>query len=315
MPDLSIIIVNWNTRDLLLDCIDSVYKSIRNNSFEIIVVDNASTDGSVAAVSMRYPDVLIISNEINYGFAKANNMAIKKMNGRYAVLLNSDAILKKGSIDKIVEFMDGHPSVGICGPQLLFGDGSKQTSIGKFPTFIAEFFTISLFKFLFPQKFKEEPLVLNGPTSVDFIIGACMVVNRNAIDKVGMLNESYFFYFEEIDWCMNMKKAGWDVYHLPDIEIFHLKNKSVEEINLKARAESWRSRYIFFENNPDLLGGASRILLPAGIFLNIYKFVNYSILNMMTFFMLKRLRKRWRMFAYLLVWHIKGRPVSMCIPR
>jgi hypothetical protein len=292
---------------------------VHRSSFEIFVVDNNSTDGSVEAVAKAYPEVNVIANAANLGFARANNVALRRMSGRYAVLLNSDTILKESALDKMYDFMENHPRAGMCGPQLLNEDGTKQNSVGNFPTLLTEFVSKRLIRILFPEKyrlaFKYKRVELNGPAEVDFIVGACMVVRKAAMDEAGMLDEDYFFLYEEVDWCFRMKKAGWPVYHLPDVEIYHLGGKSMKDINLRARVESWRSRYLFFKKNLKLSLVAWYGLLLLGFIQNAYQFLVYTLLNLVTLFSLQRLRRRWLMFAYLLVWHVRGRPVSMGIPR
>ena len=317
--DLSIIIVNWNTKQLLLNCIASIYRTVNGSSFEIFVVDNGSTVGSVAAVSQTYPAVKVIANTANLGFAKANNVALGKISGRHAVLLNSDTILKESALEKMCDFMEHHPQAGMCGPQLLNEDGSKQNSVGDFPTLLTEFVSKKLICILFPERyrqaFKSKNAEFNCPAEVDFIVGACMVVRKAAMDEIGMLDEDYFFLYEEVDWCFRMKNAGWLIYHLPDAEIYHLGGQSMKEINLHARIESWRSRYLFFKKSMDLSRVAWYGLLLLGVSQNLYQFLVYTLLNLVTLFSMKRLRKRWFMFSYLLVWHMRGRPVSMGIPR
>lgn len=317
--ELSIIIVNWNTRQLLLDCLASIYSTVRKASFEIFVVDNGSSDASVNAVRAAYPRVTVIANPANEGFARANNMALKVMQGSYAVLLNSDTVLKEGAFDAMFNFMEANPEAGMCGPQLLFEDGTKQNSVGAFPTLLTEFGGTTLARMLSPETVQKQPgkktRELSGPTIVDFIVGACMMTRSSAIARVGMLDEDYFFCFEEIDWCLRMKKAGWPVYHLPEIEIYHLQNRSFTGINLRARAESWRSRYVYFSKNLDLSKNVSALLRLAGGVQTAFHFLEYGIFNILTLFRVKRLRTRWRLFAYLLVWHLRGRPVAMCLPR
>jgi GT2 family glycosyltransferase len=317
--DLSIIIVNWNTKQLLLNCIASIYRTVHRPSFEIIVVDNNSTDGSVEAVAKAYPEVNVIANAANLGFARANNAALRRMSGRYGVLLNSDTILKESALDKMYDFMEHHPRAGMCGPQLLNEDGTKQNSIGNFPTLLMEFVSKRLIRILFPERYRQAFKFKNAefkdPVVVDFIVGACMVARKAAMDEAGMLDEDYFFLYEEVDWCFRMKKAGWPVYHLPDVEIYHLGGKSMKDINLRARTESWRSRYLFFKKNLKLSPVAWYGLLLLGFAQNAYQFLLYTMLNLVTLFSLKRVRRRWSMFAYLLVWHVKGRPISMGIPR
>lgn len=317
--DLSIIIVNWNTRQLLLNCLSSIYDTVRKAAFEIIVVDNGSTDGSVEAISKMFPLIKVIANPSNHGFARANNVAMKQMKGKYAVLLNSDTILKENALDDMLRFMEQHTTAGICGPQLLNKDGSKQNSVGVFPSLLTEFVSKGLIHVLSPsmyeRHFQSKKATLTEPTVVDFIIGACMMVRKAAMDKVGMFDEDYFFLYEEVDWCYRMRKAGWLVYHLPDVEIYHLGGQSMKEINLRARAETWRSRYLFFEKSLKLSIHARYGLLFMGILQNVYQFMVYTLLNLLTLFAFRRMRRRWLMFAYLMVWHVRGRPVDMGIPR
>jgi GT2 family glycosyltransferase len=317
--DLSIIIVNWNTKQLLLDCIASIYRTVRQASFEVFVVDNGSTDGSSEAVAQTYPGVQVIANGRNLGFAGANNIALRRMSGRYAVLLNSDTVLKETALERMLQFMEDHPRAGICGPQLLNGDGTKQNSTDDFPTLLTEFMSKNLIRALFPERYRRmvrsRSAALQSPTEVDFIVGACMMVRRTAMDAVGMFDEDYFFLYEEVDWCFRMNRGGWLVYHLPDAEIHHLGGQSMKEINLRARVETWRSRYLFFQKSLQLSPLGSLGLLALGVLQNVYQFLVYSFLNLITFFTFRRLRRRWLLFTYLLAWHVRGRPVSMGIPR
>jgi GT2 family glycosyltransferase len=317
--DLSIIIVNWNTKQLLLDCIASIYKTVKRSSFEVIVVDNASTDGSAEAVSHAYPAVRVLVSSSNYGFSRANNMAMKQMRGRYAVILNSDTYLKEPSMDDMVDFMDRHPEAGMCGPQLLNADDTKQNSAGDFPVLLTEFMSKHLIHVLFPKiysrAFRTKLAVFKEPAQVDVVIGACMMVRKKAIESVGILDEDYFLFYEETDWCYRMRRGGWQVYHLPEAKIYHFGGQSRKEINLRARVESWRSRYLYYKKNMHLSSCAWYGLLLMGLMQSAYQFLVYSLLNILTLFLFKRLRRRWQMFAYLLVWHMEGRPIAMGIPR
>ena len=309
--DISIIIINWNTRQLLLDCIASIYATVRREQFEILVVDNGSTDGSLVAVAQRYPDVLLLANGRNEGFARANNRAIRKMRGRYAMLLNSDTLLKHGAVDAMFSFMESHPKVGMCGPQLLYADGSKQTSIGTYPELMSELASRSLVRLFNMKQAAAETAPATGK-DVDFIIGACMFVRKAAIDAAGMLDEDYFFFYEEIDWCFRMNRAGWRVCHLPQIEIFHFGGQSTKNMDLRARVESWRSRYLYFAKT----AGLSRTALVAlGLTQTIMRFTGYSVMNVLTLYLAPRLRRRWLLFGYLLLWHVRGLPDSMGLPR
>jgi GT2 family glycosyltransferase len=200
MNDLSIIIVNINNRKLLEECLSSIYKSTHNVNFEIIVSDNGSTDGSLEMVKDNFPEVILIENKENLGFIKASNQGLKIYKARYAMLLNDDTIVKDGALDKLVEFMEENPKVGGCGPKLLNVDGSIQHQGG-----------------LFGKKFWRS----QKPVSVDFVIGAALVVRKEVIDKVGMLDENLFFYNDDLDWCMSIRKAGWKIFFVPQAEVIH----------------------------------------------------------------------------------------------
>jgi GT2 family glycosyltransferase len=319
MIDLSIIIVNWNTKQLLLDCISSIESTVRRATYEIIVVDNASTDGSVQAVSAAYPAVRMIVNSRNLGFGPANNIALHQMQGRYAVLLNSDTVLKDAAFDILFDFMEAHLDAGMCGPRLLNADGSHQTSVGTFPSVLSEFASKLLVKILAPaaydRAFTVSRTAFAEPAVVDFIIGACMMVRKEAMDEAGMLDEDYFFFYEEIDWCFRMHRAGWPVYHLPHAEIYHLGGGSSKNVSLRARAESWRSRYLFFRKSLELGRAGTGALFLLGLSQVAYQFTGYSVMNVLTLFSIRRLRRRWSIFGYLFLWHLRGCPDSMGLPR
>lgn len=319
MIDLSIIIINWNTKQMLLDCLASVEQNVRSASYEIIVVDNGSSDGSVVAARSAFPRAAVIANAANLGFARANNRGLNIAKGKYAVLLNSDTVVKEGAFEKLFSFMESCPRAGMCGPQLLNADGSAQTSFGKFPTLAGEFISRSLLRVFFPRShrrlFVSDVSEAGGPAVVDFIIGACMVARKQAIEEAGVLDEDFFFFYEEIDWCLRMKRAGWPVYHVPDAQIIHFGGGSTKKVNLQARAESWRSRYLFFKKSLGLGRLGMGLLFGLGFFQVLYQFLGYSAMNVLTLFSLRRLRNRLRIFGYLVLWHVRGLPVRMCLPR
>ena len=155
-PDLSVIIVNWNTKELLLNCIESFYRAVKGLGFEIFVVDNGSSDGSPDSVQRRFPEIELIRNRRNLGFARANNEALRRSTGRYALLLNTDVILTEGAVEKLVEFMDRNATVGVAGGQLINVDGSKQNSFDNFPSLAAEALNKSLLRMLFPKRYPSK---------------------------------------------------------------------------------------------------------------------------------------------------------------
>lgn len=142
-----------------------------------------------------------------------------------------------------------------------------------------------------------------------------MFVRKSAIDASGMLDEDFFFFYEEIDWCFRMKRSGWHVYHIPGVEIYHFGGQSTKTINLKARVESWRSRYLYFKKAHDLGPFGAKCLVLLGLAQTAFRFAGYTAMNLLTLFAVRRLRRRWFMFCYLLAWHFRGMPVSMGLPR
>ena len=200
MKDLSIITVNTNNRKILEGCLDSVIKNTHQISYEIIVTDNASTDGSQEMVKTKFPQVKLIENTDNAGFIRASNQGLKIADSRYCLLLNDDTIVQAGALDKLVEFMDNHPKAGACGAKLLNTDGTVQRQGG-----------------IFGKKF----YLAKKPTVVDFVIGAALMVRKEVIAKVGVMDENLFFYNDDLDWCLSIRKAGYKIYFVPEAEIIH----------------------------------------------------------------------------------------------
>jgi GT2 family glycosyltransferase len=223
--DISIIIVNWNTAGLLIQCLESIYNAETSLSFEIIVVDNGSTDESVSLVTAQFPDVCLILNDRNLGFAKANNQALAVARGKYFLLLNSDAIVLPGALDKLVFAADHHADVGAIGPKLLNMDGTLQPSWASFPTFWSE---------LFGKAIRRRDPVADFPFAyqVDWITGACMLVRSEVVADVGKLDEDYFFYSEEVDWCFRIRQKGWKIWYLSNAEVYHVWGGSSKGFSL-----------------------------------------------------------------------------------
>lgn len=313
MVDISFIIVNWNTRNILMDCLDSIYKTVTDIEWEIYVVDNNSTDGSQAEVKKRFPEVKLIENETNTGFGYANNQALRIMQGRFAVLLNSDAVLKENSVKRLLAFMTTTPSAGIAGVQLLNDDGSRQNSIDNFPSTETEIFNKSILRLFFPGKYPSKNMSYKDPIEVDSVIGACMIVSKEAMDDVGVFDEDYFIFLEETDWCFRMNKKGWKVYHVPDAEVFHLSGHSKKRTPWRSQIEYYISLYKFFRKNRAPLSCLTlRILKPCKIFINLI----LNILgNLITLFQKEGLRNRLLKYYKLFVWHLLMCPDSMGIQK
>jgi GT2 family glycosyltransferase len=298
--DISIIIVNWNTRDLLQSCLESIYKTIHDISYEIIVVDNGSRDGSVAMLQEKYPQVRLIQNEENRGFGAANNQAMRIMTGRYALLLNSDAVLTENTVRELFTFMEAQSDAAMACGQLLNADGSKQNSVASFPNLLTLLTNTSLLEYLFPNRYPSKRYDYDKPVEVESCIGACLIVRNKAIEEVGMFDERYFFFFEETDWAYQMRNAGWKIFHVPTAFIYHLQGQSIGG-DIQSRIEFYRSRYQFFRK------WKSRLYYILACFVIIIRLcINWlltSFANIFTLGIKQDLRDKWITYSRLIIWH------------
>lgn len=269
MIDVSIIIVNYNTKDLLKTCIDSIIENTKHINYEIIVVDNASSDDSVCMLNKEFKEVKLIESAINGGFAYANNIGIKESTGRYVFLLNSDTVIIKDAITKMVKYMDENESIGMLGPKLLNGDLTHQTSISAFPTFKRELYhmyklknvlKIPLVKAFFVkfggklgnkdiEQYMKNYQKIEEPEEVQVLVGAALLIRRDVIEIIGLLDERYFMYYEEIDFCYQASIAGLSRVYYPLCEIMHLIGQSSEKISSITYYERYRSMILYFRKN------------------------------------------------------------------
>jgi GT2 family glycosyltransferase len=249
--DLSILIVNYKTKKLTLECLNSIYDTNSDYKFEIIVIDNASNDGSVQAFENQFPTVKIISNNENVGFAKANNQGIKAAAGRYILLLNSDTVIGTHTIHTMIHFMDNNLKIGASGCKVILPDGSLDKACKRgFPTPSASFYYAFGFSKLFPKnpRFNQYQLGYLNPDQeypIDCLVGAFMLVRRETIDQVGLLDEEFFMYGEDIDWCYRIKEAGWGIYYYPRTTITHYKGASSRKKPFKIIYEFHRAMFLF----------------------------------------------------------------------
>ncbi len=306
--DISIVIVNYNTRDLLRNCLNSIFETVLDISYEIIVVDNASGDSSVAMLEKEFPDVKDIRNEKNRGFGAANNQAFRIMKGRYALLLNTDAILTENAVKELFAFMESSPTAAMACGQLLNADGTKQNSIAAFPTLLTLLFNAAFLEYLFPTRYPSKRHDYKKPMEIDSGIGACLMVRKNAIDEVGMFDERYFFFFEETDWAREMRSRGWKVYHVPAARIYHLQGRSIGR-DIHSRLEFYRSRYQYFRK---WNSRPASLLLSGAVFARLT--VNWLLTvaaNILLLGLHKEMREKLNIYSRLILWHLKGRPSSM----
>ncbi|MGN7381561.1 dTDP-Rha:alpha-D-GlcNAc-pyrophosphate polyprenol, alpha-3-L-rhamnosyltransferase [Chlamydia abortus] len=249
--DLSIIILNYNTRELTLKALRSVYASRTGYQFEVILIDNASSDSSVEKIREEFPQVRLIENQENVGFAKANNQGMRIATGRYILLLNSDTIVQADTLEIMIRFMDEHPDVGASGCKVILPDGSLDKACRRgFPTPSASFYYAFGISKLFPHvpRFNQYQLGYLNPDEeypVDCLVGAFMLVRRKVIDEVGLLDEQFFMYGEDVDWCYRIKQAGWTNYYYPKTHIIHYKGASSRKRPLKIVYEFHRAMYLF----------------------------------------------------------------------
>ncbi len=234
-PDISIIIVSWNVRALLLDCLAALPEAVGEAfSFEVIVVDNASEDGTVDAVRAQFPAVRIIANSENRGFTGGNNQGLALARGRYLFLLNPDTKPHPGSIAQLARYLDAHPRVGMVGPRLWYGDGSPQPNRRRFPTLATLFTESTIIQQYFPGlRLFQRYIMADQPDDeeqeVDWLVGAALMARRDLYEKIGGLDETFFMYSEELDWCKRAKDAGWRIAYEPAAEIIHYEGKSSEQ--------------------------------------------------------------------------------------
>jgi GT2 family glycosyltransferase len=239
--DLSIIIVNWNTQQLLRDCLGSVLATRRAGDqgleLEVIVVDNGSGDGSPQMVEQEFPGVILIRNQDNRGFAAANNQAIARAAGKYVLLLNSDTLVHGDVLANAVAYMESHENVAVLGCRVLNADGSAQPSYGRFPGLLnLVVLSSGLWKLPSPAflaRSQLRPLQGSGAEDVDYVTGCFMCLRHSALDDVGLLDERFFFFGEEVDWCRRFREKGYIVRAAPVGEITHLGSASARKLNHK----------------------------------------------------------------------------------
>lgn len=232
-PALSVIIVNWNTAEALAECLTAVIADCRfsiaeskignrKSAIEIIVVDNASTDGSAERVRRDFPQVTLVANERNMGFAAANNQGLRLASGRYFLLLNPDAVPQPGALAVLLAFMDAHPEAGIVGPRLLYPDGSLQPSGHPTPTLLSEVQDVlAWYRLTGRPRFWHSGRNYSQVEEVGIVSGACLLIRQETVQEIGLLDEGFFMYYEDADWCLRAWQHGWKVYSVPQAEVFH----------------------------------------------------------------------------------------------
>jgi hypothetical protein len=263
MLDLSICIVNWNVKDLLKACLGSIYANTKDISFEVIIVDNNSSDESVRMIKSDFPQVKLIENKTNAGFTKANNQAIKISQGRNIMLLNPDTEVTDNALNRMIRFLDSRRDCGALGCKLLNTDGSLQRSCRTFPTLEVMLYGAIFLDFLFPKsrlfgKYFMTWWDFNETREVDQPMGSALMIKKDVLDKVGLFDENIFIWFDEVDLCYRIKKAGFKIYFTPEAQIKHYLSQSFKQWTsipqIFKGAVTWRkSRNYFFKKHKGIL--------------------------------------------------------------
>jgi len=252
-PELSVIIVSYNVCNLLIDCIQSVIATTIGPNYEIIVVDNASADGSVDAVKKSFPHIRVIANNRNVGFAEGNNEGYENSSGDYVLILNPDTVVKSGAIRLVLEFMKNTPDAGMAACRLLNGDGSLQKSIRPFPT-IKEHLSRALFiDHIFYSEYWKRTYYQPAPFAIDYCTGAFMMVRRKALGDMPLLNPEFFMYAEEKDLALRLREKGWKTYFVPFGEVTHFGEQSTGQMSERMFFELQKSQVKFFRKNYSFL--------------------------------------------------------------
>jgi GT2 family glycosyltransferase len=257
---VSVVIVSWNTRELLRGCVESTLAARKElgRPVDVIVVDNASSDGSAAMVRQEFPDVRVVANASNVGFAAATNQGLRESHGRYLLLLNPDTRATPDFLQVLISFAEDHPEAGAVGPRLVGKDGMDQVSCFPLPTLSRELWRLfHLDRF---HAFARYPLSLwrsGSPQRVESIQGACMLIRREALDQTGLLDERFFIYTEEVDFCRRMLNLGWQIFWVPSATVVHYGGESTAQVGARMFVELYRSKVQYFRKHMGAWGAVA----------------------------------------------------------
>ena len=270
--DVSVVVVSWNTRELLRECIASIYREAGNVSMEVFCVDNASVDGSAAMVQKDFPEVRLIRNDQNKGFVEANNQAIEIASGRYVIMLNSDTIVLDLAIPKLVEYADSNPDAAIIGCKVLNPDLTLQRSCFMYPSVLNLFLMSTYLYKLFPRNrfFGRQQMTwwdFANEREVETACGCSVIVRMAAITEVGMMDPLFFFYGDDPDWCYRFRRAGWKVLFMPKAEIVHYGGQSSKNMRRAFFLQLFGSNFIFLKKHRSLITFFFARILVAFFFL------------------------------------------------
>lgn len=288
---------------MLLDALAALMQAIGSDD-EVVLVDNGSTDDSIERVRSAFPAVGIVENGCNNGFARACNQGLAKSGGRFVLFLNNDAFLSPGALDRFAEDFAAYPRAALIGGQLLGEDGSLQRSAGVAPTFLSEMGLA--------RRRRTDVSSAQGPVEVETLVGACMAFRRAAAATGGCLDEDFFFYFEETEWCVRLRRMGWQVMLDPRIRITHLKGASTRSVRRDAQIEVFRSRLLYYRKTMPLI-----LALPLSVWRILRLIINtvaHLALVLLTLGQVLSLRGKLAIYATQLAWLARGCPEDWGLP-
>jgi N-acetylglucosaminyl-diphospho-decaprenol L-rhamnosyltransferase len=299
----SIVVVHRNGAKMLLNALAALMQAIGEDD-EVILVDNGSRDDSVKQVKSLFPAVLVVENGCNNGFSKACNQGLARARGEFVLFLNNDAFLPPGALDRFVEDFAAYPKAALIGGQLVGEDGTKQRSAGVAPTFLSEMGLVHV----------RNPIIANAekPVTVETLVGACMAFRRSVADMAGRLDEDFFFYFEETEWCVRLHRKGWQVMVDPRIRIVHLKGASTRPIRRGAQIEILRSRLLYYwKTMPAILALLLSVWRVLRLVINT---ATHFMLVVLTLGQIQSLRNKLIIYSTQLAWLALGCPESWGLP-
>jgi N-acetylglucosaminyl-diphospho-decaprenol L-rhamnosyltransferase len=306
---VSAVVVNWNVRDYLRRCLRSLPTASEQTALEVWVVDNGSSDGSAAMVRREFPAVHLLVNGHNPGFAAANNQAIRAGGGRYVLLLNPDAELEAGALAALCAYLDEHPTVAVVGPQLRNSDGSVQSSRRRAPRLATGFVESTQVQQCLPRSWLTDHYYVNDRSDDDeqdvgWLMGACLLVRRSAIDAVGLLDEGFYMYSEEVEWCLRFRRAGWRIVYLPAARVVHHSGRSSDQDVFHRHQHFHQSKYRLYSL---LFGRAAALLLRVWIALLYLGQFGEEMAKLALIGRNRPMRRqRLRVLARMLLWHVAG---------
>jgi GT2 family glycosyltransferase len=311
--DVSVILLTRNTCQQTREAIESVLTSSGAISKAIYVIDNGSTDETPSVLPAAFPEILYKRLERNVGFARGVNMAAREAKGEFFLLLNSDARLAPDALQLAIEWMRANPGCGVAGAQLFHAEGRKQNSIANFPSLATELLNKFLLRTLWPRRFPGKEQEYGEPVQVESVIGAFFLVLREVWEKLGGMDERFFFFLEETDFCLRARQAGFATMHLPQVRVWHGQGQTAKQDLPAARIEYWRSRYAYFAKHSSV---AVRVVLRCGLLLRlIVDSAVSALVAAVTLGQSRRWREKFAVHRALLFWHLQGCPAGAGLPR